>query len=124
MRNLVIARRRLPVVVAVLLVPVVVALAGCGGGGETSAPGRATDGAVAKSLIAEKLGLTAAGNGEYRLGGCTAKAVFGSPAAIQGARTAGKRVVTDPTGSYGIEIEPNARCARVMGQAVAILNVP
>ncbi len=101
------------------------ALAGCGGGGGgTTSAGGAKDGTVALSQLAEKIGLESNGQGEYRLGGCTAKAVFASPGAIEKAEEAGEKVVTDPTGHYGIEIEGRARCARVMEGAVAILNVP
>lgn len=99
-------------------------LAGCGGGGTTTAPGGAQGGTVATAQLAAKIGLASNGAGEYRLGGCTAKALLTSPAAIRQARRAGKDVVTDPTGRYGIEIEDRARCAHVMEAAVAILNVP
>lgn len=99
-------------------------LAGCGGGGETTATGGAKGGTVATAQLAEKIGLVSNGEGEYRLGGCTAKALLTSPAQIKKAKAAGKDVVTDPTGRYGVEIEDRARCAKVMEGAVAILNVP
>jgi hypothetical protein len=100
-------------------------LAGCGGGGgATTAPGGAKDGAVATAQLAEKIGLVSNGEGEYRLGGCTAKALLTSPAQIGKAKAAGEDVVTDPTGRYGVVIEGRARCAQVMEGAVAILNVP
>lgn len=100
-------------------------LAGCGGGGETTtAPGGAKDGAVATAQLAEKIGLVSNGEGEYRLGGCTAKALLTSPAQIKKAKAAGEDVVSDPTGRYGVVVEGRARCAKVMEGAVAILNVP
>jgi hypothetical protein len=99
-------------------------LLGCGGGGTTTSPGGAEHGTVAAVQIAEKIGLASNGEGEYRLGGCTAKAVLTSPAEIAKAKASGDDVVTDPTGRYGIEIEPSAHCAQVMRGAVAILNVP
>jgi hypothetical protein len=99
-------------------------LAGCGGGGTTTSPGGATDGTVPAAGLAAKIGLASNGSGEYRLGGCTAKAVLTSPGAIEKAEGGGAKVVTDPTGRYGIEIEPGARCAQVMEGAIAILNVP
>ena len=111
---------------ALLAVLTALVLAGCGGGGggATTAPGGAKDGAVATAQIAEKIGLVSNGEGEYRLDGCAAKAVLTSPGQIKGAKEAGKDVVSDPTGRYGIEIEDRARCAQVMEGAVAILNVP
>lgn len=112
--------RRLLVAVAIATS----ALAGCGGGGETTAAGGAKGGAVPSSQLAEKIGLVANGAGEYRLGACTAKALLTSPAAIGKAKNDGKKVVTDPTGRYGIEVEARPRCAQVMEEAVAILNVP
>jgi hypothetical protein len=108
----------LPVVLAA------VALAGCGGGREATSGGGAKNGTVPLTQLAEKIGLESNGQGEYRLAGCTAKAVLASPGAIEKARQAGEKVVTDPTGRYGIEIEHRARCARLMEEAVAILNVP
>jgi hypothetical protein len=111
-------------VAAAIAIVAAMLLAGCGGGGETTAAGGAKDGAVATVQLAEKIGLVSNGEGEYRLGGCTAKAVLTSPGAIEKAEGAGKDVVTDPTGRYGIEIEDRARCAKVMEGAVAILNVP
>jgi hypothetical protein len=101
-------------------------LAGCGGGGSssTTAPGGAKDGSVGTAQLAAKIGLTSNGEGEYRLGGCTAKAVLTSPSQIAKAEAAGEKVVTDPTGRYGIEIEDRARCVKTMEGAVAILNVP
>lgn len=113
--------RRLLAVVAVAAASV---LAGCGGGGETTTAGGAKGGAVPSSQLAEKIGLVANGAGEYRLGGCTAKALLTSPAAIEKAKEDDKKVVTDPTGRYGIEVEARPRCAQVMEEAVAILNVP
>jgi hypothetical protein len=110
---------------AIAIVVAAALLAGCGGGGETTtAPGGATGGTVATAQLAEKIGLVSNGEGEYRLGGCTAKAVLTSPGEVKQAKEAGKDVVTDPTGRYGIEIEDHARCAQVMEGAVAILNVP
>jgi hypothetical protein len=108
----------------VVIVVLAALLAGCGGGGESTSAGGAKDGTVATSQLAEKIGLASNGEGEYRLGGCTAKAVLTSPTQIKKAKAAGKDVVTDPTGRYGIEIEDRARCAKVMEGAVAILNVP
>jgi hypothetical protein len=109
---------------AILLIVAATILAGCGGGGgETTAPGGAKDGAVTAAQLAEKIGLVSNGEGEYRLGGCTAKALLTSPAQIEKAKAAGKDVVTDPTGRYGLEIE-DAHCAEAMKGAVAILNVP
>jgi hypothetical protein len=117
------ARLTLPLAVAALLAAAL--LAGCGGGGgEATAAGGATGGTVARAQLAEKIGLVADGAGDYRLGGCTAKALLVSPGAIEKAEAAGKKVVTDPTGAYGIEIETGGRCAEVMEGAVAILNVP
>jgi len=116
-----VAHRRRWLLVGLILLAVV-APAGCGGGGtktQAEAPGQG----VPDSRLAQKIGLESNGAGEYRLGGCTAKAVLGSPGAIQQAKEAGKRVVTDPTGHYGIEIE-TTHCAQVMEEAVAILNVP
>jgi hypothetical protein len=112
--------------VALIVVLAALVLAGCGGGGggETTSAGVATGGAVATAQLAEKIGLVSNGEGEYRLGGCAAKALLTSPGAIQKAKEAGKDIVTDPTGRYGIEIEDRARCAQVMEGAVAILNVP
>jgi len=111
--------------VAGLIVAVALLLAGCGGGGETTtAPGGAKDGAVTTAQLAEKIGLVSNGEGEYRLGECTAKALLTSPAQIEKGETAGEDVVTDPTGRYGVVIEDRARCAKVMEGAVAILNVP
>jgi uncharacterized protein YceK len=109
------------------LVAVVIALllAGCGGGGETTtSAGGAKGGAVTAAQLAEKIGLASNGEGEYRLGGCTAKAILTSPSQIAKSKAAGKDVVTDPTGHYGIEIENRAHCSRTMEAAVAILNVP
>ena len=108
----------------ILLVVAVVLLAGCGGGGETTAPGGAKGGTVATAQLAEKIGLVSNGEGEYRLGGCTAKALLTSAAQIEKAEAAGKNVVSDPTGRYGVVIEGRSRCAQVMKGAVAILNVP
>jgi hypothetical protein len=100
-------------------------LAGCGGGGEsTTVAGGAAGGTVGPAQLAAKIGLVSNGAGEYRLGDCAAKAVLTSPAAIRRAKGAGKDVVVDPTGHYGVEIEDRARCAQVMEGAVAILNVP
>jgi hypothetical protein len=100
-------------------------LAGCGsGGGETTSPGGANHGTVTTAQLAEKIGLASNGEGEYRLGGCTAKALLTSPGQIENAKSTGADVVTDPTGRYGIEIEDQAHCAQVMEGAVAILNVP
>jgi hypothetical protein len=99
-------------------------LAGCGGGGATTSPGGAKGGAVTTAQLAEKIGLVSNGEGEYRLGECTAKAVLTSPSQIAQAKQAGKDVVVDPTGRYGIEIEDRARCSQTMEAAVAILNVP
>jgi hypothetical protein len=112
--------------VAVIAVFAALLLAGCGGGGggETTAAGGAKGGAVATAQLAEKVGLVSNGEGEYRLDGCTAKALLTSSAQIKKAKEAGKDVVIDPTGRYGIEIEDRARCAQVMEGAVAILNVP
>jgi hypothetical protein len=109
---------------AVLAAVFAVVLAGCGGGGDTTSAGGAKDGAVANSQLAQKIGLESNGENQYRLGGCTAKAVLSSPGAIKKAKEAGQKIVTDPTGVYGIEIEEGGRCARVMKEAVAILNVP
>jgi hypothetical protein len=110
--------------VAVIAALAAAAFAGCGGGGEaTTSPGGAAGGAVAVTQLAEKIGLTSNGEGEYRLGGCTAKAVLASKSAVNRARASGDDVVTDPTGHYGIEIE-DPDCAKVMEGAVAILNVP
>ena len=110
---------------AILLVVAATILAGCGGGsGDTTSPGGAKGGAVPTAQLAEKIGLVSNGEGEYRLGGCTAKALLTSPAQIKQAKAAGKDVVTDPTGGYGVVIETRARCAQVMEGAVAILNVP
>lgn len=111
-------------VLAILLLIAAALLAGCGGGGETTAPGGANDGTVATAQLAEKIGLTSNGEGEYRLDGCTAKALLTFPAQIEKAKSAGKDVVTDPTGRYGVVIEDRSRCAQVMKGAVAILNVP
>jgi len=116
-----------PTILLVLAAVVAAALlAGCGGGGggETTSPGGAKDGTVATAQLAEKIGLVSNGEGEYRLGGCTAKALLTSPAQIKKAKAAGKDVVTDPTGRYGVVIETRARCAQLMEGAVAILNVP
>ena len=110
--------------VAVIIVVAAALLAGCGGGGATTSPGGAKGGTVATAQLAEKIGLVSNGEGEYRLGGCTAKALLTSPAQIKKAKAAGKDVVTDPTGRYGVVIETRARCAQVMEGAVAILNVP
>ena len=110
--------------VAVIIVVAAALLAGCGGGGATTSPGGAKGGAVPTAQLAEKIGLVSNGEGEYRLGGCTAKALLTSPAQIKQAKAAGKDVVTDPTGRYGVVIETRARCAQVMEGAVAILNVP
>jgi hypothetical protein len=99
-------------------------LAGCGGGGATTSPGGADGGTVATAQLAEKIGLVSNGEGEYRLDGCTAKALLTSATAIKKAKAAGKDVVTDPTGRYGVVIEARGRCAQVMEGAVAILNVP
>ncbi len=107
----------------VLIVAAATSFAGCGGGGST-APGGATAGTVPVTQLAEKIGLVSNGEGEYRLDGCTAKALLASPGAVEKAEAAGQKVVTDPTGRYGIEIEPTAHCAQVMKGAVAILNVP
>jgi hypothetical protein len=109
---------------AVVVVVATSALSGCGGGGETTTAGGARGGAVPNSQLAEKIGLVSNGAGEYRLGGCTAKALLTSPAAIERAKKDGKKIVTDPTGRYAIEVEDPARCAQVMEEAVAILNVP
>ena len=109
---------------AILAVGAVLLLVACGGGGETTSRGGARDGTVATAQLAEKIGLVSNGAGEYRLGGCTAKALLTSPSRIAKAKAAGKDVVTDPTGRYGIEVEGRARCAAVMKGAVAILNVP
>lgn len=118
-----VARRHLSML-AVVAAIAVSALAGCGGGAGSTAAGGAKDGTVAVSQLAQKIGLESNREGEYRLGGCTAKAVLSSPAAIAKAKDAGETVVTDPTGHYGIEIEDRVRCARMMKEAVAILNVP
>jgi uncharacterized protein YceK len=109
---------------AIILVFAALLLAGCGGGGETTSAGGAKEGTVATAQLAEKIGLVSNGEGEYRLGGCTAKVLLTSPTQIEKAKEAGKDVVTDPTGHYGVEIEDRARCAQVMEGAVAILNVP
>jgi hypothetical protein len=110
---------------AVIAILAALVLAGCGGGGgETTAAGGAKGGAVPTAQLAEKIGLVSNGEGEYRLDGCTAKAVLTSSTQIKQAKEAGKDVVSDPTGRYGIEIEDRARCAQVMEGAVAILNVP
>ncbi|MBS1843314.1 MAG: hypothetical protein JST53_02745 [Actinobacteria bacterium] len=106
------------VVVAALLI------AGCGSGGASTMDGGAEGGAVATAELAQKIGLVSNGEGEYRLGGCTAKALLVSPDQVKAARSAGKDVVTDPTGHYGVEIEDRARCSRTMKGAVAVLNVP
>jgi hypothetical protein len=113
------------VLLLALAATAVALLAGCGGGGgATTSPGGAKDGTVAAAQLAEKIGLASNGQGEYRLGGCTAKAVLTSPGQVAKAKAAGDDVVTDPTGRYGIEIEPSAHCTQVMKGAVAILNVP
>jgi hypothetical protein len=110
---------------AVLVVAVALLVAGCGGGGGGStAAGGAEGGAVATAELARKIGLVSNGEGEYRLGGCTAKALLISPTQVKEARSAGADVVTDPTGHYGVEIEDRARCSEVMKGAVAVLNVP
>jgi hypothetical protein len=108
---------------ATVLVATALLCAGCGGGASTSAGG-AKDGAVASAQLAQKIGLVSNGAGEYRLGDCTAKALLVSPAQIKDARSAGRDVVTDPTGRYGIETEGGVRCSQVMKGAVAVLNVP
>lgn len=111
-------------IVAVSAALAAAVLAGCGGGGATTAsPGGAAGGTVSVTQLAEKIGLTSNGEGEFRLGRCTAKAVLVSKSAVRKARASGDDVVTDPTGRYGIEIE-NPDCAKVMEGAVAILNVP
>lgn len=111
--------------IALIALLTTLVLAGCGGGSnETTAPGGAKDGTVATAQLAQKIGLASNGEGEYRLGGCTAKAVLTSPSQIAKAKEAGKDVVTDPTGRYGIVIEDRGHCAKVMEGAVAILNVP
>jgi hypothetical protein len=111
--------------VAIVAILAALVLVGCGsGGGETTAAGGAKGGAVPTAQLAEKIGLVSNGEGEYRLDGCTAKAVLTSSTQIKQAKEAGKDVVSDPTGRYGIEIEDRARCAQVMEGAVAILNVP
>jgi len=110
---------------AIAIIAATLLLAGCGGGGggETTAPGGAKEGAVTTAQLAQKIGLTSNGAGEYRLGECTAKALLTSKGQVKKAKESGKDVVTDPTGRYGIEIE-SAGCAKVMEGAVAILNVP
>jgi predicted small secreted protein len=112
------------VAIAIAVVAAALLLAACGGGGESTSAGGAKGGTVATVQLAEKIGLVSNGEGEYRLGGCTAKALLTSPGAIGKAEAAGQKVVTDPTGRYGIEIEHRAHCAEVMEGAVAILNVP
>jgi hypothetical protein len=117
--------RPLALLAVLIALALALALAGCGGGGATTAsPGGAKGGAVATAQLAEKIGLVSNGEGEYRLGGCTAKALLTSRSQIANAREAGKDVVTDPTGHYGIEIEDRAHCSQTMEAAVAILNVP
>jgi hypothetical protein len=124
MNGVAVGHRWILAVTAIAAIAAGVLLGGCGGGGEKTGPGGATGGTVANSQLAQKIGLESNGAGEYRLGGCTAKRVLSSPGAIQRARQAGEKVVTDPTGAYGIVIEDNARCEQVMEEAVAILNVP
>jgi hypothetical protein len=68
--------------VATIGVLAMVILAGCGGGGDTTSHVGAEDGTVATAQLAEKIGLVSNGEGEYRLGGCTAKAVLVSPVQI------------------------------------------
>jgi hypothetical protein len=103
---------------------VVAVLAGCGGGGDKTQAVGTTGETVERSRLAEKIGLIPVGSGEYRLGGCTAAAVLSSRQAIARERKAGKEVVMDPTGAFGIETEDRARCVELMKEAVAVLNVP
>lgn len=110
--------------VAIAFVAAALLIAGCGGGGASTSAGGAEGGAVATAELAQKIGLVSNGEGEYRLGGCTAKALLVSPAQVRAARAAGGDVVTDPTGHYGVEIEGSARCSRTMKGAIAVLNVP
>jgi hypothetical protein len=109
---------------AVALLVAALSLAACGGGGGKKTNDDSRMGAVTAVQLAEKIGLVSNGQGEYRLGGCTVDAVLASPAQIARAKAAGKKVVTDPTGHYGVEIEDQAGCAKAMKGAVGILNVP
>lgn len=110
---------------ALALVVAALALVACGGGGgKKTASDSSKLGAVAAAQLAEKIGLVSNGEGEYRLGDCTAAALLLSPVRIRQAKAAGQDVVTDPTGRYGIEIEGRGRCAGLMKSAVAVLDVP